>query len=266
MQLRNLSSGSKQLSLFEHYINDIVRGKWFIAYTVLLFALIYAVLMFSFETSQAVVGVMNLVIFIVPAVGLFFTSMYYYSRREFMEFILSQPVSRTFVYFSFYMAMTLAMIFSFILGVSVPMFIQGFIPEAIKMSLWGVLLNMIFVAISLMVSVLTDDRVRGLGTVLLLWFFFTIFYDAVLTAIIIYFRDYPIEKFIPFVIAINPVDDFRISTLLSTDIAAMLGYSGAVIKHFFGRFFGVLYVTFLQALWVVVPFLVGLWKFRKKDF
>ena len=49
------------------------------------------------------------------------------------------------------------------------------------------------------------------------------------------------------------------------DLAAMMGYSGAIYKNFFGSVGGTFAAALILALWVAVPVLFAFRVFRQKD-
>ena len=53
--------------------------------------------------------------------------------------------------------------------------------------------------------------------------------------------------------------------LLNVDVSALMGYTGATYKAFFGSSTGLLYTLGIMLIWVVVPILLALRSFRKKD-
>jgi Cu-processing system permease protein len=79
------------------------------------------------------------------------------------------------------------------------------------------------------------------------------------------FSDYPIEKAVVFISACNPIDLARIMILLHLDVSAMMGYTGAVFKDYFGSSSGIVIVMLILALWVSLPYTISLSKFMKKD-
>ena len=50
--------------------------------------------------------------------------------------------------------------------------------------------------------------------------------------------DYPMEKPMIGLSALNPIDLSRILILLQLDVSAMMGYTGAVFEDFFGTYPG----------------------------
>jgi Cu-processing system permease protein len=52
---------------------------------------------------------------------------------------------------------------------------------------------------------------------------------------------------------------------MSLDISALMGYTGAFYKDFFGNIFGTLFTTFFMALWAIAPLYFAQKIFQKKD-
>jgi len=67
------------------------------------------------------------------------------------------------------------------------------------------------------------------------------------------------------VTAFSPIDLARIQILLHLDVSAMMGYTGAIFKDFFGTSIGLVVSFVLLCLWVIIPFFISLKKFRTKD-
>jgi len=49
------------------------------------------------------------------------------------------------------------------------------------------------------------------------------------------------------------------------DVSALMGYTGAIYKDFFGSSLGLLYTLGIMLLWSVVPLWLSTIAFRKKD-
>ena len=79
------------------------------------------------------------------------------------------------------------------------------------------------------------------------------------------FADYPLEKIIVALSTLNPIDLCRILILLQMDISALMGFTGAVFKNSFGTQSGLIFAFALLVLWALVPLLLSLKKFIKKD-
>jgi Cu-processing system permease protein len=130
----------------------------------------------------------------------------------------------------------------------------------------GALLTATFTAIAFLISLIFDDRAKGLGVAILLWLGATAVYDALLVLVVTTFGDYSLERPLIGLTLLNPVDLGRVLLLLQADKAALMGYTGAVFERFFGSVVGVAVAGLALMGWTAVPFALGLLRFRTKDF
>ncbi|WP_258930437.1 hypothetical protein [Flavobacterium oreochromis] len=63
----------------------------------------------------------------------------------------------------------------------------------------------------------------------------------------------------------SPIDLARIQILLYLDVSAMMGYTGAIFKDFFGTTLGLILSFLFLFLWAFIPFMISLKKFKNKD-
>ena len=66
--------------------------------------------------------------------------------------------------------------------------------------------------------------------------------------------------------ALNPVDLARVLVLLQLDVAALLGYTGAVFARAFAGPTGAAVAALVLTLWVAAPLALAARTFRRKDF
>jgi len=217
------------------------------------------------NSSKAMLSLMNIVLIVLPLVTLIFTTIHYYNSYEFIELMLSQPLSRTRIILSEYAGVSISLLGSFLAGVGIPVLV--FSPDATGLALLftGVALTIVFTSIGFMASVYTRDKARGIGMALLLWFYFALIFDGLILMILFTFSDYPLEKLTLVLTALNPIDLGRIFIMLRMDISALMGYTGALYKDFFGSGAGVLFTAGIMVIWAVVPLLLTLRMFRRKD-
>jgi Cu-processing system permease protein len=64
---------------------------------------------------------------------------------------------------------------------------------------------------------------------------------------------------------LNPIDLGRIQILLQLDISALMGYTGAVFREFFGNTTGIVLSFSGLILWIIFPILISVKKFKRKD-
>jgi Cu-processing system permease protein len=99
-----------------------------------------------------------------------------------------------------------------------------------------------------------------------MWLFLAVIYDGVFLISLVMLNEYPLDKFALFATMFNPIDLSRILILLKLDISALLGYTGAIFKQFFGTNFGLIVSFIMLVVWVVLPVFRIMFKSRKKDF
>lgn len=251
--------------IIKYVIIDILRNKIMLAYTA--FLLILSLSIFSLEdnTAKGLLGLLNIILIIVPLVSIVFSTIYVYNSAEFIELLVSQPLKRKTIWLSLFTGLSASMLLAFLVGAGIPVLIyQGDI-TGIMMILIGVLLSVIFVAIAMLASVKTRDKAKGIGVAVLLWLYFSLLFDGFVLFLVFQFSDYPVEKLMVGVSMLNPLDLARIMILLKMDVSALMGYTGAIFKDFFGTYFGMLLSISVLFLWTIIPVWFSIRKFNSKD-
>ncbi len=252
--------------IFKYFFSDIVRSKWIPVYAVLLFALTSGIIYFSRDGQKAFISLLNIALYLIPLLCLIFGSVYNYNSREFVEMLLTQPVTRKSVFMGQYLSLGLSQTAGFVLGMILPLFIYDFSINAALLLAAGVFLIFIFNGFALLVSNMVNDKVKGVGILIAVWLFFAVFYDGLMLFMFYYFADYPLEKATIIASSLNPVDVARTFIMLRLDMSALFGYTGAVFKKYFGSGAGIYVSLLILHLWMIVPSLFARRKFRKKDF
>ena len=93
-----------------------------------------------------------------------------------------------------------------------------------------------------------------------------VIYDGIFLISLVIFNEYPLDRLALFATMLNPIDLSRILILLKLDISALLGYTGAVFKSFFGTSLGFFLSISIMVLWVLLPVWRMRLKLKKKDF
>lgn len=253
------------LKISKYVLYDIVKNKVMIAYT--LFLLITSMCLFQLEenSSRAVLSLMNIVLLVVPLVSLVFSTIHWYNSYEFIELMLTQPISRRKVLLSEYAGIGSSLLTAVLIGLGIPVLLYDFNSTGLSLLLISCLLSLVFTSISFWASVKSRDKAKGIGIALLLWFYFSLIFDGLLLLLLFAFSDYPLEKFTLAVSTLNPIDLGRIFIMLQMDVSALMGYTGAVYKDFFGSSLGLLYTFGVMIIWGIFPLWLSLRSFRKKD-
>jgi Cu-processing system permease protein len=253
------------LKISKYVLYDIVRNKVIIAYTLFLFIVSMSLFQMEENSGKAVLSLLNIVLIVVPLVSLVFSTIHWYNSYEFIEVLLTQPISRKKVLLNEYIGISGSLLTAILVGVGLPVLIYNFNDVGVALLLVACLLSLVFTAIAFLASVRSKDKARGIGIALLLWFYFALIFDGLLLLILFTFSDYPLEKFSLFLSSLNPVDLGRIYLILHMDVSALMGYTGAVYKDFFGSSAGMLYTIGIMLLWIAVPLLLSIRSFNRKD-
>ena len=251
--------------VIKYVFYDILRTRFILLYTALLLASTFALFQLDSDSGKVVMSLLNIVLMVVPLVSIVFTTIHFYNSYEFIELMLAQPINRKVVFIGEYLAVTSSLCMAFAVGIGLPIVFYGMSSSGLALLFNGIVLTMVFVSLAFLASVLTRDKAKAIGIALLFWFYFSLIYDGFLLWFVYAFSDYPLEKLTLTLIALNLIDLARVIMLLQLDISALMGYTGAFYKDFFGSAFGILFSTFVLFLWVVVPFLISLRIFSKKD-
>jgi Cu-processing system permease protein len=257
--------GEVMLKLSRYVLYDILRSKVILAYTLFLFIVSVSLFRMEEDSSKAMLSLLNIVLIVLPLISLVFTTIHYYNSYEFIELMLSQPLSRTRILISEYSGVALSLLSAFLIGVGVPVIIFSPNDTGFALLFTGCALTLAFTSIAFFASVKSRDKARGIGAALLLWFYFALIYDGLVLLILFAFSDYPLEKLTLVLSALNPIDLGRIFIMLQMDVSALMGYTGALYQDFFGSFTGMLYTTGIMLLWAVLPLYAAIRSFRKKD-
>ncbi len=252
-------------TIIKYVVLDLIRNRIILAYTFFLLAMSFGIFNMDANATKGIMSLMNLVLIFIPLVSIVFSTIYVYNSSEFIELLVAQPLKRKSLWLSIYFGLSLSMLLAFFVGVGIPVMIYDGTTTGITLILSGTFQTLIFTGIALLASVITRDKAKGIGVSILLWFFFTLIYDAIVLLLLFQFSDYPLEKPMIALSMLNPVDLSRILVLLKLDISALMGYTGAVFNEFFGGATGMALSAVVLLLWTALPVWASLRKFQSKD-
>ena len=252
-------------------LRDVVRGKWLLLYGAFFLVLTEGLFRFVGEPSRVMVSLSSVVVLLVPLVGVLFGTVYLYGAREFNELLLAQPVNRRQMFGGLYLGLALPLAGAMVVGVGAPFLGHGLpagrdLGTLLILLLSGSALTLVFVALAFVIALGVGDRLRGLGSAVVLWLAFTFLYDGLVLLGVTAFADYPLEAPLIGAVLLNPVDLGRILLLMRLDVAALMGYTGATFETFFGTARGLALASTALALWISVPAFLGFRLFSRKDF
>jgi Cu-processing system permease protein len=263
------------MKLLTHIIKNewktLIRGKWVIGYGLIFLILTDTLLRFGGGGAEVLLSLSNVMLLFITLVGMIYGILYIYQSREFVELLLTQPIDRKTHFWGLFCGISTPLMTAFIIGALMPLGWHGILNEDITASALvlglGGALTLIFVALGFVLGLaFYEDRNKGFGFTIVIWLFMAILYDGLILMAVFTFGNYPLEKFVIAATMLNPIDLARIMVLLEFDISALMGYTGAVFRQFFGSGTGIFTASGMLAVWLAVPAWIGVRIFKSKDF
>lgn len=259
------------LKILKYSFYDLMRSRWSYVYFLFYLALGFVLLFLNNDVSKAVITLMNVIIVLVPLIGTIFGVMYYYDSKEFTELLLAQPIKRSSIFLGQYLGVACSLTLSLVLGLGIPFLLYGLFRSNVifdfsLLLITGAFLTLIFTALAFNIALSNENKIKGFGYAVLAWLFLAVVYDGLFLMSLIIFEEYPLDSFSLAATMLNPIDLSRTLILLKLDISALLGYTGAVFKQFFGTNTGLIISILMLLLWTVLPISRLAYKAKRKDF
>ena len=251
--------------LLKYVIVDIVQNKIVLIYTLLLLVISLSVFNLENNTAKGLLSLLNIILIIVPLICIIFSTIYIYNSSEFIELLVSQPLKRRTIWLSLFSGLSVSLSLAFFIGAGIPILLYHADATGFMMIAMGLFLTIVFVSIAMLAASLTRDKAKGIGLSILLWLYFSLIFDALVLFFLFQFQDYPLENIMVAFSFLNPIDLGRIQILLQMDISALMGYTGAVFREFFGNSTGIILSFLGLCIWIIFPLMISLKKFKRKD-
>ncbi len=252
--------------LFRYEFLNVMRARWILLYGAGFFVFTVALLRFGSQGDRATASLLGFVLLLAPMVSLFYSTVYWYNSSSFTSVLLSQPLRRTSVYLAAWAAVASALSGGFVFGTAAALAVNAsFGLGMIFLLVFGTVLTSIFCAIGMLIAVLVDDRMKGIGMAFLAWLYFAVLHDALVFSLLSAFNEYPVEVPALTLSAANPIDLARLSLLLLLDRSAMMGYTGRILQSLLSSPTGLALSCASLGLWLVLPLVWGVVVFRRKD-
>lgn len=257
-------------------IRDARRNRWFLVVSVL-FALLSVSLSLLGLAGLGSLGIsgfgrtaaslLNLVLLIVPLMGLLLGAMSIAGEREQGTWItlLAQPVTAGEVFMGKYVGSAIALLSTILLGFGASaLVIARFagaqeIGDYLHLIAFTLLLGLSFLSLGFLASIFMRRQATAVGTALFLWFAFIFLSDLGLMGTAIVLRLSPHELF--WLVSINPAQVFKLSVIgaLQKSLESF-GAAGLYASDILGPWLayvlgGILWVWILVPLGVALAFL-----------
>ena len=253
------------IKLIKYVVIDIMRNRIVLGYTLLLLVISLSVFNLEDSSSKGLLSLLNIVLIVVPLLSIIFSTIYVYNSAEFIELLVSQPIKRTTLLGSIFSGLAASLVIAVLIGIGLPVLLYDRSGVGLILVVVAALLTVVFVALAVLASVITRDKAKGIGMAILMWLYFAIIFDGLVLFLLFQFADYPLENVSIALTALNPIDLSRILVLLQMDVAAMMGYTGAIFKEFFDGTAGIVFICLVMFAWMASPIAIALKKFNSKD-
>ena len=214
-----------------------------------------------------VASLVSLVTYLVPLIALIlgYDSIVGEKERGSLQLLLSMPITRFEILLGKYLGLSAALASSTAIG-----FGAGLLPLAAELTnrdvyhyagfvLSAILMGLSFLSISMLVSVVAQDRVRASGVAIALWFFFVLIFDLLLMGTLVVSHGNLGSAVFAAVLMLNPADVFRLMNIFSSQqVQNMYGLATVMPSSLTNP-------TVLTAIllgWIVVPFFFANWRFK----
>lgn len=265
------ASGRTVRAVFGYEARDLVRNRWVLAYGGAVWLATDLLLRLGGTGPRALLSMLNVVVALVPLVVVVFATVYWHGARDFVELLLAQPVRRRDLFVGQLAGVVMPLAGAVTLGLVAPMVYQRAL-DAESAPVLGafvgaaVALTAVFAAIARVVSLATDDRLVAVGLAFAVWLATTLGWDAALLLGMSWFADWPLDRPVLVATLLNPVDLARVMLVLRLDVAALMGYTGALFGTYLGPGRGTGLAVLGLMTWVLVPALVAWRRFSRRDF
>lgn len=251
--------------IIKYVIIDILRNRIMLAFTSVMLLISMTIFNLDDSSSKGLLSLLNIILIVVPMVSILFSAIYIYNSAEFLELLVSQPLRRKTIWLSFFLGLTVSFIISLLISIGVPVLLYEPTSTGAMMLIISLFLSVIFVSIAMLATVKIRDKAKGIGLSILTWLYFSLLFDGLLLFFLFQFSDYPLEKVMVGFTVLNPIDLGRILILLKMDISALMSYTGAIFKNFFGTNLGMIVSFFVLMTWIILPLWISFIKFNRKD-
>ena len=260
-------------------IRDAWRNRWFILLSVIFAGLALAFSLFGYSGlgnmgvagfGRTTASILNLVLLIVPLMGLLLGASSISSEREHgtLSALLAQPVTPVEIISGKFLGLAAAISGTLFFGFGLSGWVIGFyggiadISNYLVLAALTVLLAVLTLGIGFCLSVFNKKSTTATGVAIFVWFLLLFISDLGMMGTAIVMRFAP--RVMLWLAMLNPVQVFRMAAIecIRGDLD-ILGGTGIYAAELFGdSLMGVLGI--LLALWVVLPFGLAVYSFRRR--
>jgi Cu-processing system permease protein len=258
-----------------------LRNRWILGVSVL-FGIMTLSIAYSGMVASGYVGfqdfrrtgasIVSLVLYLVPMLALMMGTYTFVASREYLDWVISQPLARWKIIIGKYCGALGSLILAIVAGFGVAGIIIAFRIGAegswrfMLVALHSLLLGAVFLSLALLLSIIVHRRQAAVGLSVLLWFFFVIFYDLAVLASTTYLSHGTLKTGLLIGLFFNPVDMVRVSSLLAVGGDSIFGAAGVVAVKTLGSTGALTVISLVLVIaWIVVPLLISIKLFDRQN-
>lgn len=261
---------------------DGLRNRWVFAITVILALFALGLAYFGAAVSgqvgftsldTTIVSLASLAIFIIPLIALLlsYDTVVGEEDQGTLLLLLSYPLSRiqllTGKFVGHAAVLSLSTVLGFGLAGAAVAAATGSLTASHTWQAFGffiatsVLLGWVFIAMAYVISAAAGEKSTAAGLALIVWFVFVLVYDLALLGLLVATEGGVGADLFPYLLLLNPTDVFRLANLAGFEAAQ--AYSG-LASVAAARVFRPELLLAVLAAWVVIPYAVAAWLFRRR--
>jgi len=258
-------------------LRDRLRNRWVLA-VALVFTVFSLLITYFGSAQQGLVGprsleftitsLVSLVIYLIPLIALLlgFDAVVGERERGTLELLLALPISRLELLLGKFLGLAAALVLSTCAGFALAaMLLWQYFGASATLYHYGgfvlssALLGLVFLALALLISVLTRERTRASGLAIALWFFFVLVFDLALLGALVATGGQWAGDWFAWVLLANPTDIYRILNVFSLEqLSTMFGLSDLLPAAFASP----LAMGGMLVAWIVLPLALAIWRFK----
>ena len=271
---------SQVLILAGKEFSDRLRRRWVLA-VALVFTVFSLAITYFGGAAQGQIGprsieatiasLVSLVIYLIPLIALLlgFDAIVGERERGSLELLLALPITRLELLLGKFLGLAAALALSTLTGFALVAVLlwQGFGAAGLYhyagFVLSSVLLGLVFLALALLISVLSQDRTRASGAAIALWFVLVLVFDLLLLGLLVAsggeLGGWLGGDGFAYLLLLNPTDLFRILNVFSLDDVRRLYGLASVVP---APLADVRLLALAMLAWIAVPLAWAGWRFK----
>jgi Cu-processing system permease protein len=257
------------------------RNRWITSFAGLFAALTFLVAYFGMVTSgyagfqdftRTAASIVNLAGFVIPLFALLLGVFSFVSNREYIDLIVTQPVSRHQVLLGKYLGLLLTIVGASLIGFGIPGIIisltigvEGALAYGLVIAL-AMMNGAVFLGIAVLIALVTQRQQIALGAAVGIWLFFELFYGLLVIGSTLYFSHAVLKSMLLVGLMGNPIDLSRVLSLLAIGGPHFFGPAGTTLVKAAGSgFLAGMWGWLALIAWIVIPGLISLRIFSRQN-